>query len=45
MKEHDTVIYNGKEGTIVHVYPDNDTFEVEFQGEVKTLSKSQLKLK
>lgn len=47
IKEHDTVIVDGnKFATVVHVYPDNNTYEVEIfyfsENEVKTVNRDQL---
>lgn len=50
MKEHDTVreLSSNLNGTIVHVYPNNSTFEVELFDkdgntiEVKTLDSTQI---
>jgi hypothetical protein len=47
IKEHDTVIVDGnKFGTVVHIYPDNNTCEVEIfyfnENEIKTVTKDKL---
>lgn len=47
IKEYDTVIVDGnKFATIIHAYPDNNTYEVEIfyfnENEIKTVNKDQL---
>ena len=47
IKEHDTVIVDGvKFGTVVHIYPDNETYEVEIhyfkESVVETVKKEQI---
>jgi len=49
IKEHDVVIVDGnKFGTVVHIYPDNITCEVELcyfnENVIKTVKKDQLVL-
>lgn len=44
MKEHDVVLLeDGRRGTIVHLYPDGETAEVETNNEVITVKLSTLK--
>ncbi|HMW11082.1 MAG TPA: hypothetical protein PJ987_11630 [Bacteroidia bacterium] len=44
MKEHDVVLLeDGGRGTIVHLYPDGETAEVETNNEVITVKLSTLK--
>lgn len=44
MNEHDVVLLeDGRKGTIVHLYPDGETAEVETDNEVITVKLSTLK--
>ena len=43
LKEHDVVkLDSGEIGSIVHIYPNKTTFEVETENKVKTVSLSEI---
>jgi len=51
INEHDIIVLTenvdnikkGKKGTVIYIYKDKKTFEVEFEGETKTLKLNQIK--